>query len=325
MVYGRRSLIVRAGRTFQRLLGCSEILDRPFRIWLQSRPVKHTPLVCLLSPPRCGSTLTYQVLCAGIENIHLTNLWNLLYRMPAAGALLSHWLCRHRNSTFESQHGFVPGLCGEAEGLRFWQWWSGQSLQEDPASLRMDRLKELASIVNRVAGERESYVTGYLGHVFCVEQLRQAFRPALFIHLRRDILSNAYSILRLWPYRWGSSSPIAHKDCLHLSRPQQAVEQVILIHQLIRRNAQPEDTIIIDYGDLCRNPRRVIREICEGAAKRGITLYPRNPFHLPDQFSQRICPPDRDEDSREIHSYLTRRIEAMPVADREYFLPLASL
>ncbi|MGM0520219.1 MAG: hypothetical protein ACQERD_11335, partial [Campylobacterota bacterium] len=123
----RASAAVKTGRFIQKYYHLFSFLDK---IFIQTK-TDSVPVICIVAPPRSGSTLTYQILTQALENFHLTNFSNLLYATPTLGFKLQNKLCQNYLSSFSSSHGFVPGLCGEAEGLKFWQYWLNQGLVEN--------------------------------------------------------------------------------------------------------------------------------------------------------------------------------------------------
>jgi hypothetical protein len=270
--YDRRSPLVKAGRVFQKYYGYFGFLDYLARFPLLLKKSRETPLVCIVAPPRSGSTLTYQLLASSIQGFYLTNLWNLAYATPALGGMVSKSMCKGHQSDFKSRHGFVPGMCGEAEGLRFWSYWSGQGLTEEPEALRPVKLKRLKKIVDKIGGRDDAFVCGYLGHAFCMDLLRETFPGIIFVHLKRDLLSNAYSLFRLSQNGWFSLRPDACRGVSYGSPHDQVVSQIFAIHETILRQSKKEDTIQIDYGEVCRNPGAVVEKVCAFAGSKGLRL-----------------------------------------------------
>jgi hypothetical protein len=85
------------------------------------------PPLILLAGPRSGSTLLYQTLVHALGAPYLSNLGNALHVLPLLGGTLTRRLGGGA-SDFRSQEGFVEGLLGPAEGLRFWSHWLGAGL-----------------------------------------------------------------------------------------------------------------------------------------------------------------------------------------------------
>ncbi|UFS62401.1 sulfotransferase [Sulfurimonas sp. HSL-3221] len=263
---GRDSLAVRLGRVFQNQYRHFGFLDDAVLPFLKRKPM---PLVCIVAPPRSGSTLTYQVLTAAFENSHLANLTNLLYATPAVGLLLQQSVCAGYETAYRSKMGFVDGICGEAEGLKFWSHWMGQGLMEDAASLDPEALSRLKGRLERVSGR--PYITGYLGHAFSMELLRQTFDRVLFIHLKRDLLSNSYSLLKLSGQGMVSTVPAICREREYAGPHARVVDQIMQIHRIIERDSG-NDTIQIAYEALCEEPDTVLKQIAEKASELGIAL-----------------------------------------------------
>ena len=310
----RQSLLVQIGRIYQNISPLFAPFDSLVEKLLQVKEEdkKDCPVVVLLAPPRSGSTLTYQILTSGIKNFHLTNIWNLLFSTPVLGGLISSKLCKNYQSSFHSFQGFVPGLCGEAEGLKFWDYWSGQNLEEQD-QLNIPQLKKLAKKINLLGnGDRGVFITGYLGHVFSVEALREVFPKVIFVHLYRDLLSNSHSIYRLSSDSWTSTKPkgFSEDTIKNLSRHQIIAKQVTGIHNKIIIQADQKDTISISYEEICKNPIQVIDKIIAFARTKDITIEKKKLTNIPTQFSVSKVTADLNEDTKKIALSLSEELEA---------------
>ena len=128
----RRSLLVNVGRVFQKKFPFPllRIVESPLTKCLQKKD-SAPKLIIILALPRGGSTLAYQVLLHGLQMQYLSNLGNFLYGIPLIGGWISRTKCRKYKSDFTSDHGFVPGLCGPAEGLKFWSYWLNNTLRSE--------------------------------------------------------------------------------------------------------------------------------------------------------------------------------------------------
>ena len=82
----RKSLFVIIGRIIQLI---PPSLINWIEFFLHKKDIKNFPFIVIVSPPRSGSTLTYQILSRGTKSLCLTNIWNLLYSIPLIGGLLS--------------------------------------------------------------------------------------------------------------------------------------------------------------------------------------------------------------------------------------------
>ncbi len=257
-------------------------------------------LLCILAPPRSGSTLTYQLLTTAFTGWSLRNISNFLFATPGIGYIATKTLCRNYQTSFCSQQGFVSGICGEAEGMKFWKYWLGQGLEQRTDLLNITRLRGLKRCLDRT-GE-SVMITGYLGHIFAISALRKVFPKVLFIHLQRDLLSNAYSLLELTnglnPF---STCPAWVKAKNHESRHHLVIEQVQGIHDIILAE-HGEDMIQIRYEDLCDNPEGTLWRIEKKAKQLGIYL--KRKGSVPKPFAKQVFTPDHDEDSAQLHQII---------------------
>lgn len=264
---GRGSIIAKMGRFYQYVSPAWSFLDE----FTKNRNYTDARVICLLAPPRSGSTLTYQVLTTGIKNSHLTNIWNLLYATPTIGGLISKRLTKQYTSSFNSNQGFVEGIRGEAEGLKFWSFWTGNTLEQETSTWNQSKASALKKSIELVLDEDDAFITGYLGHVFCINELRELFPNIIFIHLTRNLIDNASSILKASPKDWISTLPSAI-NISSLDRYTQIAKQLIKIHCEIYNKVEKANTINIKFEDLKKNPISTIHTIVDFSEKIGMNI-----------------------------------------------------
>jgi hypothetical protein len=294
----RSSIIVRVGRMLQRLpLFLLRPLEWPV-VSMVNLKKKNPSLIILLALPRSGSTLTYQILSHGLDSVYLSNLGNLLYQLPFFGGLLSKHHCAYSESTFRSSQGFVQGLCGPAEGLRFWQYWYANDIDERKIAHKSSlwsarRESYLRKVFACLGSEDRPVVTGYLGHALKWQLLRNTFPEAVFIRLHRDPVHNAFSLLRCRQKsgsNWFSVYPVECEGYAQESIYGQVAAQVYWLNKRLNE-VQGDYLMDISYEDLCRNPTETLQSIISFCNSRGMRLQPRQV--LPDSFH----PGQPDEDS----------------------------
>lgn len=305
----RLSLTVKTARMLQKLpQGWLRALEAP----LVRRVANKPNIIFLLALPRSGSTLTYQALVHSVRPLYLSNLSNLMYGIPWFGGRLSHRLCSDYESDFCSDHGFVGGLYGPAEGLRFWSYWTAAGLDESfPPSmdqaLRDKRIKYLRQVMCALTSPDKPFVSGYLGHVLITEYLRHWFPEAVFLRLNRDPLSNAKSILQsriTGSKSWLSTRP---KECLANMNAGIHAEVAAQVYWLNRRlNWLKDDdrTIHVSYESLAADPNAVLQQVISACNTRGFSITAQKT--LPGAFYYQKASPEDDLDTVLITSELEK-------------------
>lgn len=313
----RKSIFVKIARQIQNIpLHPFRIIERAIFL-LTNHADKHQNIIILLALPRSGSTLTYQVINHSLNTVYLSNLGNLLYQLPLLGGLLSILTCRNYNSNFQSAHGFVSGLCGPAEGMRFWSYWLGNSLNEynkleinpEKMNKRYLYLKRAFSFLGK---PKQPITTGYLGHILYTSQLRKIFPKAIFIRLHRNPLDNALSILNsrkeMGQDEWFSVYP---KECENEKGKGMHLEVASQVYWLNRRLNETTNTdkltCHISYEALCKNPKEQVRKIIEFCNSKGMNLHQRN--MLPHQFEKNTNDTNKNIDALKLDRALSKMID----------------
>jgi len=266
-------------------------------------------LIVLLAPPRSGSTLTYQVLTTGIESLYLSNMSNLLYTTPIIGNLLTKYNIATKTSEFQSNYGLVPGLFGEAEGLKYWKYWMNQDLFEKKnVEINTSKMKKLEKGLNKSSLGRKPIIWGYLGHVFCFEHFSSFFKNEIvFLHLQRDILSNAYSLYKASPKELISSRPLtvqSQEERETKSIYKKIIEQISDIHNRIDKKKGVKNKIIpIQYEELCENPHQFLDNLKIELEKIGFVINLRKD-RIPTKFSYRTIKADYDADALALSKFI---------------------
>lgn len=308
----RASLTVRLARRVQAFpLWLFQFIEWPF-LWLFGRRGKPAQALFVLALPRSGSTVTYQMICHGLDVQYLSNLWNLLYQLPGLGGCLSARQARRHQSDFQSRHGFVPGLDGPAEGLRFWQWWLDCGLSDaDCSSMsagkRQRRIRYLHRVLSALTGSGRPFAAAYLGHTLIPDRVEQAFPGAALIRLRREPVANALSLLKSMRDNQSSWFSVVPDECRELNDPGEHERVAAQVYWLNRRLDEAEcrsDMLMVHYETLCQSPAGELARIQAWCEDRGIEVSPK--FTLPDHFDYRVADIHADPDAGKIHQALVR-------------------
>jgi len=309
---GRSSVTVRLARYIQALpLWLFRFVEWPF-VNLFGKHRGNTPAIFVLALPRSGSTVTYQSICHGLTVNYLSNLWHLFYQLPLIGGWLSALKARHHRSDFKSRHGFVPGLDGPAEGLRFWQWWLDCGLSDRdcdalPATKRQRRSGYLRRVFSVLAREGQPFATAYLGHTLVPERVNQAFPGAIVIRLRREPVSNALSLLKSMRANgtdWFSVKPHECEGLDAATEHERVAAQVYWLNRRLDSAACAETMLTVHYEQLCENPEREVGRIRNWCVESGVPV--ERKFELPELFQFKRADLKADPDAIKIREALDK-------------------
>lgn len=302
-MFNRSSLAVRLARRVQNApLWLLRFVELPFVALLGKRRAA-TPAIIVLALPRSGSTVAYQTICHGLAVNYLSNLWHLLYQLPLVGGWLSSPKALQHLSDFESQHGFISGLAGPAEGLRFWQWWLDCGLTDAdcetiPAAKLRRRSGYLRTVISVLARKGHPFATTYLGHALVPDRVHQAFPGAVLVRLKREPVSNALSLLksiRANGSLWLSVKPQECEGLEAASEHERVAAQVYWINRRMDDASCADSMITIRYENLCKNPDKEIERLLHWCTERGIPV--ERKFELPEAFPFKNADVDSDPDA----------------------------
>ncbi|MEP2591036.1 MAG: sulfotransferase [Marinobacter sp.] len=305
---GRSSFVVKVGRLLQALpLRALQCLEWP---WLFNCRANVPSAVFILAIPRGGSTLSFQVICHSMVVLYLSNIWNLLFQLPLFGGIVSKVLTRRHCSEFLSQHGFVEGLDGPAEGLRFWEWWLGCGLSDEscrsmPADRKHRRVVYISKVLKVLTSQNCPFVSAYLGHTLVPDTLASSFPDAVYIRIRRDPIANALSLLRSTRQSggtWFSVVPQECKDEEGLNEHERVAAQVYWLNRRLDDSEVSRRSLTVHYEALCENPGRELDRIRQHCADFGIKPPSRRP--LPATFDFKTPDLVYDQDALKIKAAL---------------------
>ena len=311
----RSSLIVRIARWIQRIpLSMLRFVEWPFVAILSGKNVV-TPAIFVFALPRSGSTVTYQSICHGLAVNYLSNLWHLLYQLPFLGGWFATKKAQFHYSDFTSQHGFVQGLDGPAEGLHFWQWWldcglSDQNCKTMSIKKRERRSIYLCQVFSSLSRKGQPFATTYLGHALVPDRVHQAFPGAVLIRLRREPVSNALSLLQSTRASGGSVGwfSVIPRECegleLTATEYDRVAAQVYWLNRRLDDATCASKMLTIHYEELCENPEREIERIRCWCQEKGLIV--ERKFGLPEAFAFKQANLNTDSDALKIREALNK-------------------
>ena len=303
----RSSLLVRFSRAIQKVpLKLLWFVEWPF-VTLLGNNRRNTPAIIILALPRSGSTVTYQSLCHGLDINYLSNFWHLLYQLPFLGGFFSSMVTRNHYSSFKSEQGFVAGIDGPAEGVRFWQWWLGCGLtdrycQEHVGVKIIRRSLYLRRVITALGILKQlPFATAYLGHALVPDRVNSALPGAALIRLRRDPISNALSLLQCLRQNggdWFSVKPIQCEGLEGASEHKRVASQVYWLNRRLDQSECATSMLTVHYEQLCENPMREIERILSWCEDCGISVKLKHA--LPESFDVQKVDFGSDMDANKI-------------------------
>ena len=257
----------------------------------------------IVGPARSGTTLVRQVVAWGLSTCHFTNLLaeaqlQVGYPLPVITAKIIRWLHgsppldRHyRADPFHNTYGHIRGRTAPAEGEMLWAHWFGSryspvSPEElDPTCAR--------AMYQAVAATENVFELPFVNKTTAlsvrIEALAQTFPSASFIHVRRNRVDTAQSIIRArraeYPEWLGAkprecegleSEPLHHQVCKQVHYVERAIVKA-------RRTIGDDRFLSISYRDVCENARREVSRIGEFMIRHGAPARPARA--IPETFT----------------------------------------
>ena len=258
------------------------------------------PVIFILGPPRCGSTLFVQ---AVVEALDLSYLSNRHVRWFGAPSLVEKWarpLLHNGETDFDSLHGKTIGAAGPAEAG---EWWY-RFFPNMPGEIQLDDVspRKLMQFRNSIAGLlREARRPLIFKNLYASLRLRpivSAIPEALFIVLNREISANAASIIKTREHYfqdrnvWWSMKPPGWESCISQPPEVQAVEQINLVQKTIKNglaNVSSHRILHIKYDQFCSSTEDEIQKVINfirpyGDISRSNRSVPKNfPIRTPNK------------------------------------------
>lgn len=242
-----------------------------------ARPTVQEPsAVFILGAPRCGSTFLFQLLSHQLRLRYTDKLLNRLSNRPRLALWLSSWfqLSHQGHGCFTSNYGATPGaqLFAPSEcGKLFHRFFPKGENEEryPPEDTQLATYRDCVLWV--VQRSKTPLLIKNLEANNWIATLAELFPDARFIHLQREPLYNAQSVLigrrsrgiganqdwSVLPKNWQSQ---AYSD-----------EYSRVVHQIkgldrqisdeLQRYVAPEGVITLSYEHVVENPKAVVEQL----------------------------------------------------------------
>jgi hypothetical protein len=240
------------------------------------------PTLHIVGVPRSGTTLIYQLLASHLDVGYVNNLIACFWRSPVYGIRLSRKvLSRSWRSSLSSSFGRTDG---PQEPHEFGYFWSSQlgypSLAQRPPEfedgidwLRLRRvLLNMAHAFGRPMMFKPFLLTWHL------QRMKEVMPRTVFVHVRRDPVDTALSLVRLRRRvlgsadRWASLRPLEADELEHEPYWWQVAGQVFHLERAITEQLDrlsPSCVVEIDYEELCADPSGALEQVRELFRRNG--------------------------------------------------------
>jgi LPS sulfotransferase NodH len=228
------------------------------------KPVKFRP-VFIVSPPRSGSTLLYLLL---IQRFRFSYFSNFAMSCPASPGTLTvlgapFGVCMG-GTRMENNFGETRGWNGPNQGYRTWnRWLAAQADYIDPVDISETGCRRLRQTIGLIeSAVNAPFINKWQKNATRIQAIHTVFPEAVFVHLRRDRLLTAQSILlarrklKLSQSEWFSAKPRNYITDPSKSDLRQAAEQVALLELELEQDKAligAERFFELNYEDLCKD------------------------------------------------------------------------
>jgi hypothetical protein len=229
------------------------------------------PGIFVVGAPRTGTTLLVQLLASHLEIGWISNLAAAFWRAPCTGIRLHRRLLGDDlESSFHSRAGRTDAITEPHEFGYFWTHLLGHGLTEPEPGSRVDwpATRRTLLHMNRAWGRPIVYKAFQLG--FHVTEAVAAMPGSLFVHVRRDPVDTALSIIRTRiamtgsDENWISLRPRGFEAYLDRAPTRQVAWQVLAIESMLTRQLEqlPAANVVeLDFDDLARRPGAVLERV----------------------------------------------------------------
>lgn len=232
------------------------------------------PTIHILGAPRSGTTLALQLLSEHFDVGYINNLIASFWKAPLFGISLSQkLLSSNYQSSYSSKFGRTDNI---QEPHEFGYFWNYHLKYDDFQQRDVDHEKKIewgyfSSLLKNMCkafGKPLLFKSFLYG--FHAKKAVEELEKTIFIYLRRDLIDNAMSILKMRKKylgsldKWASIKPKQYSFLKEQNNYVQVVGQILFleIEYLKQLKAIPEKNyLILNYNKLCENPGDTVERI----------------------------------------------------------------
>ena len=212
-----------------------------------------------------------QLVASALPVAYPSNLAAMFWQAPCYGVALHQKLFqREMEQSFNSRYGITEGPQGPHEFGRFWRTLLNYPDMQQRAGHSVDWQRVRDTLANMTETADSAFAFKSFLPVWHLDDLSRTCIKSIFVHIKRDPLENALSLLkarRAYAERetdWVGLKPLACKPHENASIAKQVVSQVIEINRVIEKQLEmiPEDRVIrTPLRQLCAEPETYVSKI----------------------------------------------------------------
>ena len=288
-------IIAGANRRAQRFVNHKLVHPIDCRISEDDRRLEFPPIF-IIGPPRSGSTLLMQVLIDAFEFGYFSNMHCAIFGAPSVAERFFYSREKRKKSSFDSEYGVTDGRFAPSECGEYWYRFFPRKPMYAPmqAVTSKDMRRFRMSLTRFVEACGRPVLFKNLLVALRLEPVIKYVPEALYIVTRRDVVSNAVSLLAARQSIYGSYDPWWSMEPPGIDRlkslpaAQQVVEQIREIQGLIesdfdRAAVDRKRILTVKYEDFCKDVNSTLQEV-ESLLQRNNTSASRL-FDVPREFS----------------------------------------
>ncbi len=265
----------------QKAINTIPFLEKIENYALKNYQGKDAQPVCIVGPPRTGSTLFYQLLLSYFKFAYISNIASLFYSCPTCVSNLS---CKifgeYKEKDYRSTYGYISGIMAPSEAGPLINRWLGDNLctinlHKNQSDYTKRSIVRLSSIMGGPCLFKSLKLS------LKMECIIELFPNTIFLYITRAPLYTAQSILlarrKLYnnESRWLSYNLPNQDELLALDPFVQVVYQIKSIQDYIekgKQNVPSSQFLEVKYEEFCHDPERIMNNIEQQFANNGIVL-----------------------------------------------------
>lgn len=262
------------GKKVRKLVGGFYPLARFEREYVKKCKLPSPPPIFIIGAARSGSTLLYQLMTYYLKCSYFSNFASVFYKYPVMITSITRPFVRgYEDNSFQSDYGFTKGLWAPSEAGGIFNYWFGGHDKIDSDFIR-DSVYKLSAIGGG------PFVCKNLVNSTRIEDICDIFPSAFIIHMKRDFMFNAQSIiLSLRNKRVEMGAIASAKEIICGDEIMVAVKYLCDIESRIRTAIKKQNGnhyIQINYSDLCDNYPNDLKKIRRAYERTGYKMENKN-------------------------------------------------